>query len=188
MKRKATLAAIAAIALLTSAAHAEEPAKKVAEPAAPAPAVASIDGLAPEVRYPPTSTRYKLIAVGAVLAGGAWGVAYGAGQGWQTVPGAAQLKIPVAGPWIALGKTGCASDDPQCATGTLVVRTILLTLDAVVQLGGLAIIAEAIAMKTEAPAAEKKASFLGLRYRGVEVMPAPVVSPGGAGFGIVGTF
>jgi hypothetical protein len=195
MNRVAPLAALAALVLLTPAAHAEDsiPAKRPADTSAPPSAAASLDGPAPEIRYPPSSTRYKLLATAIVVAGGAYGVAVGAGQGWQTVPGAAQLKIPVVGPWMALSKSGCSSDNPFCQTGTIVFRDILFVIDAMVQVGGLALLVEAIAMKTEAPsaekpAAEKKASFLELRYHDLEVRPAPVATPGGAGFGIIGTF
>ena len=142
----------------------------------------------PEVRYPPSIVRLKLIGVGLLITGGAWGASFGVATNWPTVPGSNQLKIPIVGPWIALGKSGCASDDPGCGAGTIGVRGALYVLDGLAQLAGLALITEAIVMKTE-PAAEKKATALPtLRFRGVEVSAVPVTSPTMKGIGLVGTF
>jgi len=183
------LTALTALALLsvTTAARADGAADKPADAASvTVSGVPDVDD-AIQVRYPPPIVRLKLIALGLVITGGAWGVSFASGRTWATVPGADQLKIPVVGPWIALGKSGCASDDPGCSPAKVGVRAGLYVLDGIAQVAGLALIAEAIVMKTES-APSKKAAFLGLRYRGVEVAPVPLTSPSLTGLGLVGTF
>jgi hypothetical protein len=140
------------------------------------------------VHYPPPLTRLKLIGFGLLIAGGAWGASFGTATNWPTVPGSAQLKIPVVGPWIALGKSGCASDDTACGAGTIGVRGALYVLDGLAQLAGLGLIVEAIVMKTESAPEKKTSAWPALRLRGVEVSAVPVTSPLMKGVGIVGTF
>jgi len=143
---------------------------------------------APVVHYPPPLVRLKLIAFGLLITGGAWGASFGTATNWPTVPGSAQLKIPVVGPWIALGKSGCAPEDPACGAGTLGLRGALYVLDGIAQIAGLALITEAIVMKTESPSKTKASAFPALRLRGVEVSAVPVTSPLMKGLGLVGTF
>ncbi len=104
------------------------------------------------------------------------------------MPGSAQLKIPIVGPWIALGKSGCASDDPNCSGALVGVRGGLYVLDGIAQIAGLALITEAIVMKTESRPDKKAAVFPALRFRGLEVSAVPVTSPTMHGIGLVGTF
>lgn len=178
------LTPLACLALLSlsSVARADD------KPGDAGPAASDTTGDAVQVRYPPPLVRLKLIGLGLLITGGAWGASFGSGQYWKTVPGADQLKIPIAGPWMALGKSGCATDDPACAPAKIGVRGAIYVLDGITQIAGLGLIVEAIVMKTESAAPEKKASFLGLRYRGLEVTPVPVTSPTFTGLGLVGTF
>jgi hypothetical protein len=180
-------------------------------------------GAAVELRYPPFSTRLKVLTAGVVVAGTAWGIAFGAARGWPETtcvigvtgpvtpgsagtpnpipcvsgpPGSAQLGIPIVGPWIALGKSGCPSDYPNCSVSVPVARGFGYVIDGVVQLAGIGLIVEAIVMKTESGSAEpaKKKdsgvtlSGLTLRYRGVEMTPVPGAGPSATGLSIVGTF
>jgi len=137
------------------------------------------------VRYPPSSVRPKLIVGGIAVAGIAYGAAFLGAEAAPTWPGSAELKAPVVGPWITLAKNGCPPEDPGC-DAFVYLRGSLLIIDGLLQAAGLAIVIEAIAMKTEAapaaPAAPAKsvASFT--------FQPAPFVTPTSAGFGLVGTF
>ena len=74
--------------------------------------------------YPPPSTRYKLALVGVAVSATWYGAAYGFSALWPDAPGAEDLRIPVAGPWMALGETGCADDDPDCSTFIVVLRAV----------------------------------------------------------------
>jgi hypothetical protein len=150
--------------------------------------VASVASEAPSVRYPPPSVRWKLAGLGVFITGAAWGASFATAQNWSTVPGAAQLKIPVVGPWIALGKSGCAADDVDCSGAKIGVRAALYVIDGIAQIAGLALITEAIVMKTEPAREKKETSFLRVRYRGVEVTAVPVITPSMNGVGFVGTF
>lgn len=137
------------------------------------------------VRYPPSSVRPKLIVGGIAVTGIAYGAAFLGAEAGSTWPGAAELKAPVVGPWIALAKNGCPLDDPGC-DAFVYLRASLLVIDGLLQAAGLAIVAEGILMKTEAvpvtPASPTKpvASFTW--------QPAPFVTPTSAGLGFIGTF
>jgi hypothetical protein len=62
-------------------------------------------------------------------------------------------------------------------------------IDGVAQIGGLALIAEALIMKTESAADPTKAtSALGLRHGSFEVTPVPLITPTGSGLSLIGTF
>lgn len=150
-----------------------------------APSARAEDPPAPPVRYPPSSVRPKLIVGGVAVTGIAYGAAFLAGESTSTWPGSPDMKIPIAGPWIALAKNGCPPENPGC-DAFVYLRAGLLVVDGLLQAAGLAIVAEAIVMKTEAtpaaPATPAKpvASFT--------FQPAPFVTPTSAGLGFVGTF
>jgi hypothetical protein len=94
--------------------------------------------------YPPPSAQPGLFFVGLGATAGWYGAALGMSYLFPDAPGAEDLRIPVAGPWMALADTGCAADEPDCSIYIVVVRAILTTLDAVGQTGGVAVMAEAI--------------------------------------------
>jgi hypothetical protein len=185
VKRLAALAALAPAALLATVA----PVRADDIPAKPADVASvpeTVDAIVP--RYPPPLARLGPLGFGLAISGGAWGAAFACAYNWPLVPGSAQLKIPVVGPWIALGKSGCASDDPLCSAGTIGVRGALYAIDGIAQVAGLALIVEGIVMKTEAPADAKKDAILGVRWKGLEVSALPVVSPSLTGLGLTGSF
>jgi hypothetical protein len=192
--------------------------KTAAEKAAAKPAdkPSDKDSAAPvELHYPPPSVRLKILTAGVLVTGTAWGIAFGVSRGWpeQTCiitsigpltpgsagtpnpipctsgpPGANQLAIPIVGPWIALGKSYCPSDYPNCGVGPPVARGVGYVIDGVVQLAGIGLIVEALVMKTESTGPTKKSSPLALRYRGVELTPVPIAGPSATGMSLVGTF
>jgi hypothetical protein len=109
---------------------------------------------------------------------------------WNDVPGADALKVPVVGPWIALGQSGCAPDQDSCG-GMLALRTILTTLDGLVQLGGLGLAAEGIFMTTEADAEASPSAASSAQASAPPVLElgvAPVVGPSVAGVSVTGRF
>ena len=173
-------------------------------------------GAAPEVSFPPPSTRFKVLTTGIVITGAAWGIAFGASRGWpeQTCvigvtgavtpgsagtanpipctsgpPGSNQLWIPIVGPWITLGRSGCPTDEPGCTAAKPIGRAFAYVIDGVVQAAGIGLIIEALVMRTEsATDGAKKSSAFTMRYRGLEMMPIPLVGPGATGVSLVGTF
>lgn len=174
--------------LAASVARAEEPPAKVAKEASDKGEESVPTGEAP-LRFPPSSVRLKLALGGVAVTGIAYAAAYGVTANWPEVPGSEFLKVPVVGPWIALGKSGCASDDSGCSGAKVALRGILYVIDGFAQLGGLGLIGEAIFMKTEAEVAPKKglarAAFSG---PAITVRPVPMIGPTVTGLGFVGTF
>jgi hypothetical protein len=159
-------------ATFVSSARAEEP---VPSPLPPPPPAADL---------PPPGARTTHIVAGAATTIVSYGLAFGASYLFeeQDLRGSRDLRIPIAGPWMALGKTGCPTSDPDCSAVGLVLSALLLVADGVTQAGGLAIIGEGLFLKTSSRSAPKKAE-------GPTVHAVPLsVGDGGAGLGIVGTF
>ena len=94
------------------------------------------------VLKPPASTRWLLIGAGLGVTGAFYGAGYGIGALWPDAPGKHELKIPVAGPFMDLAHTGCPKNDSNCSTFALVVRTVLISLDALGQAGGVGLLLE----------------------------------------------
>src|SRR5262245_58016160 len=86
--------------------------------------------------YPPPSAQPNLILIGAGVTVGWYGAAFGLSYLWPEAPHATDLRIPVAGPYMALAHSGCSSAERDCGTFTVVIRTVLTGLTAVGQTGG----------------------------------------------------
>lgn len=141
--------------------------------------------------YPPPNTQLKLAAVGLGVTGVWYGAALGFSYMWPDAPGAKDLRTPVAGPWMALGKTGCADDDPGCSTFIVVLRAILTTMDAVGQTGGVLVAGEALFMPTQevSTAPRKRAPARLRREQSFVARPVPFTAGKDAvGLGLVGRF
>lgn len=160
-------------ALSTAAARAEEPGA-----ATPAPAVPTND-------LPPPGARSAAIVAGAATTAISYGLALGASFliSEDDLRGSKDLRVPIAGPWMALGKTGCPASSPDCSKVPLVLGAILQVFDGVAQAGGLGILAEGLFLNTSsAPPAPRKAE-------GPSVHAVPFnFEKGGVGLGVVGTF
>lgn len=157
---------------LSGLAHAEEPG---AINTAPAPQ--------PAADLPPSGARTTHIVAGAVTTGVSYGLAVGASYLFTDYRGAKDLRIPVAGPWLALGRTGCPESEPDCSPVLLVFGALLTIIDGVTQAGGLAVIGEGLFLKTSSGrAAPRKAA--GPTWRAVPLN----LGKDGTGLGVVGTF
>jgi hypothetical protein len=138
---------------------------------------------------PQPSAQVNLVLVGAAVTAGWYGAAVGVSYLWSDSDGASALRIPVAGPYMALAKTGCSDAEPFCDTFTVVFRTILTTLSAVGQTGGILVMGEGLFLPT-APRAR----------RGSEAAPPPrlvrptvsvapsAIGPSGYGLSLSGNF
>lgn len=139
--------------------------------------------------YPAPSTRTTLVLAGA----GATAVWYGAAAGmsfaYPNAPGAPQLRIPIAGPWLALGHTGCAANDPGCSTAFVILRAILTAMDGVGQAGGIAVALEGVFLPTMEQRPEARTWRLPERKQAFEIRPAPIMAGrDGVGLGVIGRF
>ena len=166
-------------ALVAAAAHAEEPAAPAAAvTVSPAPAPPAAD-------LPPPGARTTHIVAGVATTAVSYGLALGASYLFkpEDLNGSKDLRIPIAGPWLALGKTGCPTSTPDCSTVTLVIGAILTVFDGVTQAGGLGIIGEGLFLNTTSgKAAPRKAELPAVR-----AVPLNF-GKDGVGLGVVGTF
>jgi hypothetical protein len=175
-----TLACSALSLASTSTARAEEP---------------TID----EVRYhptelPPDGTRARVLLTGAALTAGWYGVGVGTSFLWPNAKNARDLRLPVVGPWLALGDVGCGSKERNCRDAVLILRTVMTVLSGVGQAGGLLAIAEGLFLDTGTVSAEAPTAPRRERPQAVvqSQRPAwaalPVVLPDGAAIEVVGHF
>ena len=143
--------------------------------------------------FPETPAQPNLLLIGGVVTGVWYGAALGTSYLWSDSPGASDLRIPIAGPYMALAKTGCGSAEVGCGTFTVVLRTILTSLAAVGQTGGVLAMVEGAFLPTAASGAGAPRSAAALRLvgeaGGPEVRLEPVSTGAeGFGFGVVGAF
>jgi len=178
------------LALAAAPARAEEPASPAGPVADSGPRAA-----APAEDLPPPSARTTHIVAGATTTVLSYGLALGASYLFkpEDLNGSKDLRIPIAGPWMALGKTGCPQTSPDCSTVTLVIGAILTVFDGVAQAGGLGIIGEGLFLKTSngasAPRKAQSGQAPGLFAAETTVRAVPVnFGKDGVGLGVVGTF
>jgi hypothetical protein len=123
---------------------------------------------------PEPSAQPNLLVIGGVVTAVWYGAAVGTSYLWSESPGAASLRIPVAGPYMALVKTGCGDTERGCGTLTVVLRTILTSLAAVGQTGGVLAMVEGVFLRTASgPPPRKAASIQGAH--GTEIHVEPMV-------------
>ena len=142
--------------------------------------------------YPPPSARRNLLLIGltstAVWYGGALATSYAVDDPAM----AKDLRIPFAGPWMALTHTGCGGG-PDCNTLLVVLGAILTTLDGIGQTAGLALAGEGLFMPTqERPGQSKRARAAGgtivSRHKDFDWRPTFDAGKNTVGFGVLGVF
>lgn len=143
--------------------------------------------------YPPSGTQSRLILTGAGLTVGWYAAAIGTSFMWRDASNASDLRIPVAGPWLALADIGCGSNERDCETAVVVFRTAVTLISGVGQLGGLLVLAEGLFVGSGAPAGAPARPAASARDRrdwaGIDWSPTPVAFPDGSlGIGISGRF
>jgi len=153
----------------------------------------------PEV--PSSNTRTGVILTGLLLTGAFYGVSLASSFAWKDWQGAPAARVPVVGPFFALGKVSCSYDNPDydpngpeddtnlsvsmepgCDTGDEVFRAILAGFSAVGQIGGLALLAEGLLMPTAEPVSS------GAKSSGFSATALPVITPSTLGLSFTGTF
>lgn len=154
-----------------------------------------------EVEYhpaelPPDAARGRVLIVGLALTAGWYGAAVGTSFLWPDAPNARDLRLPIVGPWMALGNTGCGAEESGCTTVKVVARTALAVVSGVGQAGGVVALLEGILMDTRGGAPQpkrppKSAHEVGRERDGrasLDWMAVPVALPNGGGIEVVGRF
>ncbi|MET0790567.1 MAG: hypothetical protein ABW061_03525 [Polyangiaceae bacterium] len=137
-------------------------------------------------QYPPPSARTNLLIAGAATTAAWYGLALGSSYIWPDAVGANDLRIPVAGPWVALSHSGCGGV-ADCSKVIVVLRAIATTLDAIGQASGLAIAAEGLFLPTQET--KRKRAELKLKpSEGVHWQPTFDAGKNTVGFGVLGVF
>ncbi|RYZ03002.1 MAG: hypothetical protein EOO73_29200 [Myxococcales bacterium] len=139
----------------------------------------------PTADLPPPGARTATIVAGAATTVVSYGLAVGASFLVDEADhrGIKDLRIPIAGPWIALGKTGCPTSDPDCSVFPLVFGALVTILDGVVQAGGLAVVGEGLFLKTSTRRASPQ------KAAGPTLRAVPLdFDRSGVGLGVIGSF
>jgi hypothetical protein len=135
-------------------------------------------------QYPPPSARVYTLLGGLATTATWYGLALGSSYIWPDTVGAKDLRIPVAGPWIAFSHSGCGPV-ADCHEAIVVIRAIATALDGVGQFGGLAIMSQGLFLSTQ----ERKPSHASWQpLRGVEMQPTFDAGKNTVGFGVLGVF
>lgn len=130
-------------------------------------------------RYPPSSVRAKIIIGGLGLFALSYGTSFLVSELIPEQPGIAKLQYPVVGPWMGIAENKCVEYGSTDCTPELVGRGVIYGVVGLAQIGGLALVTEALVMKTQAPAPKPEAAF---------IMPVPIVSPTMVGLSFTGRF
>jgi len=130
-------------------------------------------------RYPPSSVRAKIILGGLGLFALSYGTGFLVSELIPEQPGIAKLRYPVVGPWIGIPENKSVQYGSQGLPPEPVRRGLIYGVAGLAQIGGLALVTEALIMKTQAPAPKPDAAF---------IMPVPIVSPTMVGLTFTGRF
>ena len=132
---------------------------------------------------PPSARRNRLIAGGVTLA--AWyGLALGSSYLWPDTVGAKDLRIPVAGPWIAFAHSGCGPV-ASCSKTIVVIRAIATLLDGIGQASGVAFVGEGLFLPTQE---RKRVPAEALQAPRFQLHPTFDAGKNTVGFGVLGVF
>lgn len=135
----------------------------------------------PSADLPPPSTRINLALTGLGITAGFYGAALATSFIWPNGAWASDVRIPIAGPWMAMPHFKCGPGEPNCGTALVIARGVLAGLDGIGQVGGLAIALESLFLpvrrSNQARLVERPHAW---------VRPVPILSGDTIGLGVVG--
>ena len=135
--------------------------------------------------YPAPAARRNLFIAGAVTTATWYGLALGSSYIWPDTVGAKDLRIPVAGPWLAFAHSGCGNVS-DCSEVIVVLRAIATALDGIGQASGLAFATEGLFMPTQEPKPAQSSAALAPNH--FELHPTFGAGKNTVGFGVLGVF
>lgn len=176
---------IGLVAGLATRAAAAEPADSADAFEAAGPRASATSSRLQLDELPPPSARRDLIIAGAVTTGAWYGLALGSSYLWPDTVGAKDLRIPVAGPWMAFAHSGCGNVS-DCSKVLVVIRAIATALDGIGQASGIAFATEGLFMPTQEPRATRASTALAPTH--IELHPTFDAGKNTVGFGLLGVF
>jgi hypothetical protein len=135
-------------------------------------------------QYPAPSARRNLLIAGGVTVAGWYALALGSSYIWPDTVGAKDLRIPVAGPWLAFAHSGCGRV-ASCSEVIVVLRAIATALDGIGQASGVAFVGEGLFLPTQEPKRVPAEAASELHF---EVHPTFDAGKNTVGFGVLGVF
>jgi len=135
---------------------------------------------------PPPAARRNLLLVGLASTAVWYGGALGASYAVDDPAMAKDLRIPFAGPWMALTRTGCGGG-PDCNTFLVVLGAIATSLDGIGQAAGLALAGEGLFMPTQEPK-RTRAARANRTKRDFDWRPTFDAGKNTVSFGVLGVF
>lgn len=99
---------------------------------------------------PPRSVRLPTVIGGLGLTAGFWALNSGTSYVFPDGGGMTQLRVPVAGPWMAIASNRCPDDGCDAA---FYFRTFYFVFSGLAQAGGLGVALESLLIPTAAPGA-----------------------------------
>ena len=148
-------------------------------------------------KYPESGVRWTTVGAGAALTVGWYGVGYGVSELWSDAPGADDLKMPVIGPWQALGQSGCSESEGSDCIFMPVLRGVFHVLSGIGQAGGILVMLEGaflpsapaeaatIAGGTRSSTADPSSDSAAASF---SIAPSAVVTDHGVSLGLIGAF
>ena len=134
-------------------------------------------------QYPAPSARRNLLIAGGVTVASWYALALGSSYLWPDTVGAKDLRIPVAGPWLAFAHSGCGPV-ASCSKVIVVIRAIATALDGIGQASGVAFVGEGLFLPTQEP---KRVPAEALQQH-FELHPTFDAGKNTVGFGVLGVF
>jgi hypothetical protein len=140
---------------------------------------------------PPTAARTKLYLAGGGLFAASYGAAIGFSYLWEQDPGSTDLRIPVVGPWMKVGRTTlCVAETDGCSNALQVVGAIGAGFDGVFQVAALALLVDAMLVPVSTAPTSGAISPGTTAHTGERswVRAMPVLGQQGVGVSVFGAF
>lgn len=133
-------------------------------------------------RVPPPSAKLALGLTGGGLFGLAYGAALASSFAWEGDAGASDLRIPLVGPWMKVGRTElCEEEVDGCSNALQVFGAVGAGFGGVFQAAALVLVIDAILLPSAPTVAQSGGSGF---VRVVPILGTAATSSGGSTYGV----